>query len=314
MTDRSLEAELIEWLRARTPSHPALELPIGDDAAVVRLDGPCVVTSDMLMDGVDFRLDEVSPTLVGRKSLAVNLSDIAAMAATPVAAIVSLALPRRGALPLAKQLNEGILTLAAEFGVALAGGDTNSWDGPLAISITLLGTPRGPVLRRDGGRPGDRLLATGRFGGSILGRHLTFTPRVREAQVLNQRYRLSAGADVSDGLSLDVDRLARASGCGAVLDAARVPIADDARRLAESTQGLDALAHALGDGEDFELVLAAPPDEAARLLADQPLDVEVTEIGQLVETPGLWLDGLDGTRRPLVPRGYEHAGGPEEQC
>ncbi len=159
------------------------------------------------------------------------------MAAQPVAAVIALALPRHdvlalGPLGLAQQLYEGLLPLADEFDVAIAGGDTNTWDGPLAISITLFGTPttKGP-LTRSGARPGDRILVTGSFGGSILGRQFDFQPRVREALLLAERYELHAGIDVSDGLSLDLNRLAAASGCGAVMELSRVPISAAAQEL-----------------------------------------------------------------------------------
>ena len=127
-----MESDLIAYLRQRLPPHPLLKLGVGDDAAVLSMDGrgDVVVTVDMLMDGVDFELSRVDPRRVGRKSLAVNLSDLAAMASRPVAAVIALALPRRGGMELAKGLYEGLLPLAERYGVAIAGGDTNSWDGP----------------------------------------------------------------------------------------------------------------------------------------------------------------------------------------
>lgn len=303
-----METEFISWLRGRLPPHPRLRLGVGDDAAILQWaqDARCVVTTDMLNDGVDFVWDRCDGRLVGRKSLAVNLSDLAAMAARPLAAVVSLALPQQNPLEVACQLYEGLLPLAAEFDVALAGGDTNVWDGPLAVSITALGevTERGPLLR-SGARPGDAILVTGRLGGSLLGRHLQFTPRVREALLLNERYRLHAGIDVSDGLSLDVSRVAQASGCGAELDLPAVPIHEDAYHLA-ATSGTTPCDHALGDGEDFELILAVPADEARRLVSDQPLHVPVTRIGSFIGGTGLYGIEADGQRRPLTPRGYEH--------
>ncbi|HLA84241.1 MAG TPA: thiamine-phosphate kinase, partial [Thermoguttaceae bacterium] len=245
---------------------------------------------------------------VGHKALAVNLSDLAAMAARPLAAVVALALPRRDGMSLTLAMLEGMLPLAERFSLALAGGDVNTWDGPLVASVTLIGevTPRGP-LKRSGARPGDRILVTGAFGGSILGHHLDFMPRVDEALRLAERYELHAGIDVSDGLSKDLGHLIEESGCGAVLDLDAVPVAEDARRLARQMgDGLTPLDHALADGEDFELILAAPPDEARRIVAEQPLDVRITDVGEFVAERGLWQTDRTSGRRALSPRGWEH--------
>jgi thiamine-monophosphate kinase len=230
------------------------------------------------------------------------------MACRPVAALVGLVVPRAGGLHLAQEIYEGLLPLAEQYDVAIAGGDTNTWDGPLVISITLLGqaTPRGP-LRRDGAKAGDLIVVTGDFGGSILGKHLDFEPRVREALLLAERYELHAGIDASDGLSLDLSRVAAASNGGAELELARVPIAAAAQQLARSlADGSTALDHALWDGEDFELILAVPPQDARRMVRDQPLDVPLAIIGRFVAEPGLWQVDADGRRNELAPRGYEH--------
>jgi len=312
-----MEREWIRWCRGRMPKHPRVLLGPGDDAAVVDMAGigQCAVTVDLLTDGVDFRLDRDAPRRVGHKALGVNLSDLAAMAARPLAGVVAVALPRRGARELAVALVEGKLPLAERHRLAIAGGDTNTWDGPLVGSITLLGaiTERGP-LRRGGARPGARSVVTGAFGGSILGRHLDVEPRVEEALLLHARYTLHAGIDVSDGLSLDLSRILEESGCGAVVHAADVPIAADARRLAEQrADGSTPLEHALSDGEDFELILAVPPDEARRMLRDQPLDVPLTDIGEFVAEPGLWQRDARGERRPLAPKGWEHQGSGERE-
>ncbi|MBN1395114.1 MAG: thiamine-phosphate kinase [Pirellulales bacterium] len=305
-----MERELIRWLRERLPPHPRLLLGPGDDAAVLDMaqTTQCVVTVDMLTDGVDFQLGEIDPRRAGRKALAANLSDLAAMAARPLAGVVALCLPRQGGMELAVALCEGMLPLAERYKLAIAGGDVNSWDGPAAVSITLVGetTERGP-LRRGGARPGDRIVVTGAFGGSILGRHLDFEPRVAEALELHGNYELHAGIDASDGLSLDLSHICEESGCGAAIDAGAVPVADDARRLAERRgDGSTPLDHALADGEDFELILAVPPEEARRMTAEQPLDVPITDIGEFIDGAGLWLAEPRGGRRPLVPRGWEH--------
>ncbi|MDA1049399.1 MAG: thiamine-phosphate kinase [Planctomycetota bacterium] len=304
-----MESEFVAWLRRHAPAHPQLTLGIGDDAALLSLlSSQCVVTSDMLMDGVDFVLSDCDPRRVGRKALAVNLSDLAAMASKPVAAIVSIAVPTTISLEVTKAIYDGLLELAAEYGVALAGGDTNSWRHPLVINITAIGEPpqRG-VLTRSGARAGDAILVTGEFGGSILGRHFDFRPRVDEALCLHQRYDLHAGIDVSDGLSLDLSRLARESSCGAIIDASCVPISGDAFRLAERNPDRGSpLDHALSDGEDFELILAVSAETAERIVADRPIGVPLTRIGEFVAEPGLWLRSESGDCQTLTPRGYEH--------
>ncbi len=304
---QDMESEFIAWLRERLPAHPRLGIGVGDDAALVRMDGSGVLVSvDVLTEGVDFRLSEVDPRRVGRKALAVNLSDMAAMAAQPRAIVVGVVLPRTHGLELAQQLAAGMIPLAEQFDLAFAGGDTNTWDGGPVISVTILGEPagRGP-LRRSGARPGDIILVTGSFGGSILGHQFDFVPRVREALALNAGYELHAAIDVSDGLALDLSRLARESQCGALVRIDQVPIADAACELARR-DGRSPLQHALADGEDFELILAVPPDEAQRLLATQPLDVPLTAIGEFVAEPGLWQVDAAGQRTKLPASGYEH--------
>lgn len=305
-----MESDFIAWLRQRVPAHQRLPLGLRDDAAIVAVDAPgaLVLTSDLLTEGVDFLLADCAPAAVGRKAVAVNLSDLAAMAARPLALLVSLALPRSGADTLARGLYEGILPLAAEFDVPVAGGDTNTWEGGLVVSITALGqtTARGP-LRRSGARPGDWILVTGALGGSLLGRHFTFPPRVREALQLHAEYELHAGIDVSDGLSLDLARLAAESGCGAALRLGAIPIHPAAFELArQQPAGPSPLDRALSDGEDFELILAAAPDQAQHILDRQPLEVPITCIGRFVAPPGLWQEQPDGTLTELPPRGWQH--------
>lgn len=305
-----MERDLVRWLTQRIPSHPRLLVGLGDDAAIVRLpdQSHLVATTDMLMDGVDFELAKHDPRRIGRKALAVNLSDLAAMAAEPVAALVALALPRQGGEALAKELYEGLLPLAAEFDCPIAGGDTNSWDGPLVISITAFGAvPPARRWRRSGARPGDAILVTGSFGGSILGKQFDFRPRLREALWLAEHSQVHAAIDVSDGLSLDLSRLCEASGCGAALTLSNIPITKAARELAaQKNDGSTPLDHALADGEDFELILAVPADAASELLESQPLATPLTMIGNFIEQPGLFAVGPDLRMQPLAVRGYEH--------
>ena len=307
-----MEREFIRWIRTQLPPDPRLLLGAGDDAAVLELaqQAGCVVTSDLLMDQVDFLVEQCAPQRIGRKALAVNLSDLAAMAARPHSVVVSLALPRRGAHALAVGLYEGILPLAREFETSIAGGDTNTWDGPLVISITAIGetTGNGPVVR-SGARAGDTVLVTGDFGGSILSKHLDFTPRVHEALCLHRDYQLHALTDVSDGLSVDLSHIAEESGYGVVIDRDSIPISKAAVELAAQTDDASSpLVRALSDGEDFELIMVMAADDAERLVQQQPFAVPVTPIGHVVEDTGLWWYDERGELTPLEISGYEHRG------
>ena len=310
-----METDFVTWLLDSIPPDPRLEVPPGDDAAVLRPPAMrrTVVTVDMLTAGVDFILGpDCPPRAVGHKAVAVSLSDLAAMAARPEAVFVAVCLPRSGGDAIARGLHDGIQAITAAHGCTLAGGDTNSWDGPLVVSVTAVGSvPPGRAWRRDGGRPGDLLVVTGGCGGSLLGRHLAVRPRCREAVEIATRFDVHAAIDISDGLSLDLSRLVEASGTGGLLRLADVPIHADARRMSDSPgDGRSPLDHALSDGEDFELLLAMPPDAARTLVAEAgrgPLDLPITIIGELTAEPGLVAEDSAGRRRPLEPKGYVHA-------
>jgi thiamine-monophosphate kinase len=267
------EFSLIDWIRERSRVHPAVPIGIGDDAALVRssADG-LLVTTDMLMEGVDFDLHTTPHELIGRKCLAVNLSDIAAMAGRPLAAFVSLALPRHGGRALAEALYRGMWPLAAEFDVAVAGGDTNTWDGPL--------------------------------GGSIGGRHLSFTPRVREAERLRSLVNLHALIDLSDGLASDVRHFAQESDVGVVLEAQSIPIHHD---VDPQLLPADRLRHALCDGEDFELLFAVSAGDGAQLLSHTDRDLPVTCVGEVIDGNDCFLRTADGKLQMLPHGGWEHA-------
>jgi thiamine-monophosphate kinase len=299
------EFAFIDWLRGQTPSAERVVLGPGDDTAIVSwpAERPCLVTTDMLLEGSCFLLAEAGPRRVGRKAMAVNLSDIAAMAGRPVAAVVSVGLPREGGRAIAEELYRGLRDVADAFDTAIVGGDTNSWNGPLVINVTILGeaTPRGAV-RRGGAKVGDWLFVTGPHGGSILGKHLDFTPRVHEALQLHEQCDLHAMIDVSDGLAADLFHICEESHCGAVLRAASIPLSEAAQRMNDGRTPLD---HALSDGEDFELVFAVSPADGRRLLETQPIaGMTLFHIGECVEA-GLWLDEK-GVRHILPPRGYIH--------
>lgn len=303
------ELDLIAWIKEHAPTHSAVTIGIGDDAALLNVPEGALVTTDMLMDGVDFTLSQTDPVLVGRKALAVNLSDIAAMAGIPKAAFVSLALPRTGGMALAKQIYEGIFTLAREYNVAIAGGDTNSWDGPLVINITAVGTPaQKRVVVRAKAEARDWIMVTGELGGSLKGHHLTFTPRVREAQVLVARYDIHAMIDLSDGLAKDLRHILEASGVGATLQETALPISAAARAMMEDLKnGKAPWEHALSDGEDFELCFTVAPEVGERILEDHLLaPLRVSKIGRITPTSEFVIERLDGTRQPVVATGYHH--------
>jgi thiamine-monophosphate kinase len=313
-----MELDFIRWLREHVPTDPRAKLGLRDDAALVSLAGnpEIVVTTDLLTDGVDFRVGHDDLRRIGRQALGANLSDLAAMAAKPLAAFVSVALPHDGPagqrpLEMAIGLYEGLLPLAREYDIIIAGGDTNTYDGPLVISVAAIGQPlKCGALTRSGGNPGDWLMVTGSLGGSLLGHMFDFTPRVREAILLHERYQLAAGIDISDGLALDASRIAEASGCGALIFMDRVPVSPDAMELAKRDGAGDretaALQHALGDGQDFELLFSVNPTTAEAILRDRPVDCQLTNVGELIAEAGLWQQRSDGRRMPLEATGWRH--------
>jgi thiamine-monophosphate kinase len=306
------EFALIDWIRQREESRASTwaRLGIGDDCAILGIDAgtEMLVTTDMLMDGRHFRLAEDGPRAVGYKALGVNLSDIAAMAGVPRAVVIAIALPRANATNVAQSIYQGVRELAGRFGVELVGGDTNAWDGPLVISVTVLGeaTSQGAV-RRSGARPGDAILVTGPLGGSLFARrHLRPEPRIAEALAVHQVASIHAMIDISDGLSSDLGHiLTESGGLGAVLDELAIPIHRDAHDASQH-DGRSALDHAFNDGEDFELCLVVPADDAGRLLATPPAPAALYRIGTVIESPGLLLRTSDGAERPIAPRGFDH--------
>ncbi len=297
------ELDFIQWLRRQDECDRA-DVPVGpgDDCAVVNQAGEAMlITTDQLLDGVHFDLQQAGPTRIGRKSMARNLSDIAAMAGIPTFAVGTIALPRGFDQRAAESMYRGRRELSDAYDCPMVGGDVGSWDGPLAISITLMGKPGpwGPVLR-SGARPGDVLCVTGQLGGAWrTDRHLEFWPRISEAQALAAEYDIHAMIDLSDGLSTDLNHLAAASGVGARIDSSALPIHRDAD-LAK-----DPLAAAISDGEDYELLFALPPDQARRLAAAQPLrNLPVARIGECTDD-GRVVMLVEGTPRDLPRGGWE---------
>ena len=300
------EFALIDWIRGRVVDRDPVKVGIGDDAAVLRSEvgRDWLVATDMLMEGVDFTFPSATPELAGRKALAVNLSDIAAMGGHPTAAFVSVALPIDRGIEFARALHSGLLDLADQYGVVLAGGDTNSWRGPLVINVAVVGEPWGTrSITRDGAKPGDWIFVTGSLGGSISGHHLTFEPRVREAKMLTEVVKVNAMIDVSDGLAADLHHILQQSGVGAIVDAAAVPISAAGQH---SNDGRSPLDHALSDGEDFELIFTVPADDGRSLAADWRDETPITCIGQITAETGCWLRRGPEQLEPLPPMGWTH--------
>lgn len=307
------ELELVEWLRLQQSFDARVALGIGDDMAVLaRQEGFLLVASDMILDGVHFDSARDDLAAIGRKALACNLSDCAAMAARPIAATVSLALPRSMTLDQVKELYGGMFALAQEFDVVIVGGDTNRWDHPLVIDVAITATAYADTdpVTRCRAMPGDRLYITGKLGGSLKsGRHLAFTPRVKEAQRIAEQLGVDLHAlmDISDGLSLDLWRMCQASKVGAVLHELElqkvihedVKSSDATVRCGTGLQPVDsALEHALYDGEDFELLLAVHPQSEVSMF-------DLWPVGEIT-TGGYHLRRVDGSQVELQPRGYIH--------
>jgi thiamine-monophosphate kinase len=299
-----MEESIISVVRKAALSHPLVDIGPGDDAGVFHLppNQQGLVTCDMLMDKVHFDSSTTSYQLIGRKALAVNLSDIAAMGGKPFAAYISIALPQKNTRAIAGEIHEGIAMLATEFGTVIAGGDTNVWNGPLVLNITVIGTARlaGSILR-SGAKVGDRVLVTGSLGGSLQGHHLTFIPRVREAEVLTERYQLNSMTDISDGLASDLRDICLESKVGIELHRAQIPCSPFAALD-------DPIRSAMCDGEDFELCFTASVEEADRMVADAPLGkTKITIIGNVISDAGLyWVE--NGMRIPCLLDGYKHGG------
>jgi thiamine-monophosphate kinase len=303
------EHEMIDWIRGQAATNSQTQVGIGDDCAALRFtpDRQVLVTTDLLAESRHFRLAETTPEAVGRKAMGVNLSDIAAMAGTPVAAFVAVCLPAGSAAEVAQGLMRGMMPLAERFGVSLAGGDTNSWGDGLVITITVLGeaTERGPVFR-SGAKVGDIVGVTGRLGGSILGRHLSPMPRIDEAKRLHELAPIHAMIDLSDGLSSDLRHILRESGgLGALIEAEAIPVHGDAVELS-SRDGLSPLSHALDDGEDFELCLTAPAESFRLWRQALGEDFPLYEIGTIRAEPGLAIRLENGRIELLARGGFDH--------
>jgi thiamine-monophosphate kinase len=292
------EFDFIEWVRAQQKPSETVTVPAGDDLAVMRWAGDdlLLVGADQVLDGVHFDSAVHSPRQIGRKVMNRNLSDCAAMACLPAGAVVTAALPRGAGLEYAKELYLGMREAADKFDCPIVGGDTATWDGKLTLSATILGKSAGikPVVRCCA-KPGDGIYVTGPLGGSLLGRHMTFEPRIAIARKLASLNSVTAMIDVSDGLSRDLGHVCRASNVGAVVMASLVPVHEDAIEM-RRRDGRSPLEHALHDGEDYELLFTGQP---AFYFAS-------TRIGTITAEPGVWLQAADGSREALESKGWEH--------
>lgn len=306
-----------------------LVVPIGDDAAV--LDVPAgrqvVLTTDALVEGVHFRRDWSDPYSIGWKAAAVNLSDVAAMGADPTFTFVSLALPADETVEWLERLYDGLCDCLNRYGSRLAGGDTNAGGAGLVVSVTQMGTVlRGQALTRAGAKIGDVLLVTGTLGDSAAGlalltqcgavqaekvshdavqAHRRPQPRVVAGRAARKTGHVHAAMDISDGLAGDVPKLCAASGVGARINAAALPLSQAVRAAAKEL-GHSPIDMALDGGECCELLLAvAPGDVEAVQAAVAATGTVLTPIGEVVRA-GFHIIGADGSELPAQRRGWDH--------
>lgn len=325
------ERALVDRVRARAGSPPPwLVAGIGDDAAVVEPERGAldVFTTDSLIEDVHFRRAWTPPEAIGAKAVAVNFSDLAAMGAAPRAVLLSLALPAALPLPDFDRLMDGAIDACRAERAHLVGGNLAQSPGPMVVDVTAIGSVRRRrVLQRSGGRPGDELYLTGAIGGAAAGlamlkagvdrrtldeaglaclaRYERPVARVRFGRIVAARRAASAAIDLSDGLAAAVTQLTEASGTGAVIDAAALPVEPGAQDWS-ARAGTDAVLAALTGGEDYELLLAVPPRRRRAFLAAAARagGPGWAKIGQLTAQAELWLE-RDG-RRLHLPAGFTH--------
>ena len=314
------EFELIARLTHSLPANPAVVTGPGDDCAVLDLGIPdklVLFKTDAVVEGIHFTR-ATPPEKIGRKALARCLSDIAAMAGIPTAALVTIALPKNFDVEFVSQIYAGLNALAERFKVAIVGGETTTNPERILISIALLGlVERGKQILRSGAQVGDAIFVTGELGGSLAGKHLDFEPRIAEAQWLASHAHIHAMLDLSDGLAGDLRHLLNASGVGAELLKPALPISRDAKlrargqvreSMADSAPPKPAALAALTDGEDFELLFTVPSQEAVKLLdawKKQFPQLKLSCIGKIVAGQGILLRDKMGTQM-LNVHGYEH--------
>jgi thiamine-monophosphate kinase len=306
------EDEITAWFAQQSKLTKAdFPVGIGDDMARVQLgqDSSVLVTTDMLLDGVHFDLQKATLKQAGYKAMAVSLSDCAAMATVPIAAVVSVALPKGYGREELKQLHAGITAAGRKFDCALVGGDITSWDDkkPLAISTAMLSRVAGnEPVKRSGAKVGDSICVTGSLGGAVSRKHLEFEPRVKEAIKIAQMVTLSSMIDISDGLSTDLNRVCKAGQVGAIIVSEQIPISDEAKKSENP------LNSALNDGEDFELLFTLSNEHCRMLLKKWNGSIPITPIGEITDTKKMQIKMPDGVIRDLQPGGYDHLKGGRE--
>ena len=306
------EFELIRQLTQSLPRNDAVVTGPGDDCAVLDLGVPgrlVLFKADAVVEGIHFTRD-TPPEKVGHKALARGLSDIAAMAGTPSAALVTLALPKEFDPAFVSAIYDGMNALARRHDVAIVGGETTTNPDRILISIALLGTvAKDKCIHRSGAKPGDVIFVSGELGGSIAGRHLDFEPRLAEARWLAEHFAIHAMIDLSDGLASDLRHLLDAAQAGAELLKTAIPISRAAKLQARAeSSAKPPLLAALTDGEDFELLFTVAARDAVPL-ADawraQFPGVKLSCIGKLTPAPGLRIRDKEGVR-PFNGHGYVH--------
>lgn len=306
------ELELIRTLTSSLATNESVRVGAGDDCAVLDLglaDDWILFKTDAVVQGVHFAAD-AAPERIGHKALGRCLSDIAAMAGTPTAALITLALPANFDPAAITKIYDGINALANAHGVAIAGGETVQNPSGLLISVAMIGTvKKDKCVLRSGAKSGDAIFVTGELGGSLAGKHLEFEPRIKEAQWLAANSSISAMIDLSDGLASDLRHVLKASGVGAELHADAIPISRAARlqAKAESSRKPPLLA-ALSDGEDFELLFTVPSKDAVPLLDGFRKafpKLRLSCIGKITAEQGLRIRDKEGLR-PLTAYGYVH--------
>ena len=327
------ESQVIARLRRRAGVGDQVVLGIGDDAAVIKTSSTAdlIACCDLMVEGVHFRTEWTPPRLLGRKALAVNLSDVAAMGGVPKFALMSIALPGKYSSEFLDELFDGVFEIAHETRVSIIGGDTSSSRDSLFIDISVIGEcRRNQAVTRHGALVGDRIYVSGPLGASAVGlslleaglriedardstdprlqavsKLLSPEPRLRLGQALGESGLATAMIDISDGLSTDLWHILEESGVGARIYATQIPVADCVS-VAAAAPGGDPLSLALNGGEEYELLFTVRPEDRQQLaVLSESVGATITEIGEIIVEKQLNLE-RNGAIEPVLARGYQH--------